>query len=196
MKLFDCEVKQVILWFALCAEYGSLKPENFAGARDMDTAIFDVRTQKECLQCINGCTDCVCMCSCIIRLARRSADEARPRIWTPPRLSALSRKAPQLLHTLNTPVPSPNQANLPSTHSSSRYFCRASLRWCNMLMMRVQLNRMPVQHRIVQLVLKAKVVLIPKAALQPKDNNKLRPPLASTTSRTRTSCKHPTLRAG
>ena len=32
------------MYVCMCiVEYGSLKPENFAGARDMDTAIFDVR---------------------------------------------------------------------------------------------------------------------------------------------------------
>ena len=36
-------------------EYGSLKPENFAGARDMDTAIFDVRNYSIflCFYCLS-----------------------------------------------------------------------------------------------------------------------------------------------
>jgi hypothetical protein len=36
---FLCLICEIFFWFA---EYGSLKPENFGGARDMDTAIFDV----------------------------------------------------------------------------------------------------------------------------------------------------------
>jgi hypothetical protein len=46
-----------------------LKPENFAGARDMDTAIFDVRIHKARVMCDASLFVCVC------RLARQRRDE-------------------------------------------------------------------------------------------------------------------------
>ena len=39
-------MSMLALLFTDKIEYGSLKPENFGGAKDMDTAIFQVRSTK------------------------------------------------------------------------------------------------------------------------------------------------------